>query len=181
MTWLENVTQKAKELAGVASQKTSEAVEISKLKVQASQINSMMRSTYERIGTLIYDQEKTGVDNYDIVIVCISEIDAQLSKLSDINARIAAIKSGSVCPSCGAPNPSGSAYCAVCGGSMGRRGENGSDFASPMASFTTEDDDEDYTEEIDPAEVGITVPGLVVESFPDELADFAAGQEEGEL
>jgi hypothetical protein len=191
MTWLDTMTTKAKQLAGIASKKTGEAVEISKLKVQASQINSMMRSTYERIGTLIYDQEKTGVDNYDIVMVCISEIDAQLSKLSDINARIAAIKSGSVCPSCGAPNPSGSAYCAVCGGSMDRRGATGSDyFASPMGSFTAEEPEDieaptqeltDQTAELDPAEMGITVTGLVVESFPEETADLAAGLEDGEL
>ena len=163
MTWFDTAAAKAKELAGIASKKTSEAVEISKLKMQASQVNSMIHSTYERIGTLVYDQEKTGVDNYDIIAVCISEVDSLLVDLNEINDKITYIKNGQVCPNCGAPNPSGAGYCASCGGSMSRKstGGSGSQFASPMPSFTAEKPEE---KPVDPAQLPEEVPAGTVSS-----------------
>ena len=69
---------KTKQIMSLASRKTGTAVEISKLKLQTVQINSMIQSTYERIGTLVHEQDKTGTDNYDLVAVCIKEIDSLL-------------------------------------------------------------------------------------------------------
>lgn len=118
MAIFDDIMDKARQMADFAGKKTSEAVGISKLKLQAVQINSTMQSTYERIGELIYEQEKTGTDNYDLVAVCISEIDSLLVELNEINDRIADLKNAVRCPACGAANPENALYCAKCGGRL---------------------------------------------------------------
>ena len=109
---------KTKQIMSLASRKTGTAVEISKLKLQTVQINSMIQSTYERIGTLVYEQEKTGTDNYDLVAVCIKEIDSLLVQLNEVNDRINGLKNGFECPVCKTPNPADMVYCKNCGANL---------------------------------------------------------------
>jgi ribosomal protein L40E len=115
MAAFENTFYRIRQFASTASKKTGAAVELSRLKLQAMQVNSMIQSTYERIGTLIYEQEKTQTDNSDLTAVCIREIDALLTELSELNDRIADLKKGVRCPSCSTPNPFDSTYCRSCG------------------------------------------------------------------
>ncbi|MFV0498198.1 MAG: hypothetical protein ACK5L0_08570 [Candidatus Fimivivens sp.] len=101
--------------ASVASKKTGSAVELSKLKLQIMQLRSQMQSTYERIGILTYEQQKTGTDNYDLVSVCIKEIDSLLVSINEINAKIASIRDGVKCPNCETANLIDVTYCKGCG------------------------------------------------------------------
>lgn len=106
---------KARSLASIAGKKTSNAVEISKLNLRAVQVNTMIQSTYERIGSLYYTQSKTESDNTSLMSICVAEIDSLLAELSEINAKIASLKTGVVCKKCGEVNPIESMYCAKCG------------------------------------------------------------------
>lgn len=124
MSIFENAVTKAKQLAGVASRKTGNAVELSRLKLQAVQISSMMQSTYERIGTLIYEQEKTGTDNQEIVAVCIREVDGLLTSLGDVNEKIARYKNGVLCTRCRTTNLAGAVYCQNCGANLAKQSES---------------------------------------------------------
>ena len=119
-----NFLNKTKQLVSLAGKKTGTAVEISKLKLQTVQVNSMIQSTYERIGTLIYEQEKTGTDNYDLVAVCIKEIDALLVQLNEVNDRINGLKNGFECPVCKTINPPDMVYCQKCGANLQKQREN---------------------------------------------------------
>lgn len=112
---LDTFVSKAKSLASIASKKTSNAVEISKLNLRAVQVNTMIQSTYERIGSLYYTQSKTESDNSSLMSICVAEIDSLLAELSEINAKIASLKTGVVCKKCGEVNPIESMYCAKCG------------------------------------------------------------------
>lgn len=112
---LDTFVSKAKSLASIASKKTSNAVEISKLNLRAVQVNTMIQSTYERIGSLYYTQSKTQSDNSSLMSICVAEIDSLLAELSEINSRIASLKTGVVCKKCGEVNPIESMYCAKCG------------------------------------------------------------------
>ena len=51
-------------------------------------------------GTLTYEQQKTGTDNYDLIVICIQEVDELLVEINEINARISEIKDGVVCARC---------------------------------------------------------------------------------
>lgn len=118
MSKLDELLFGAKQVASIATRKTGEAVEISKLKMQASQVNTMMQSTYERMGSLLYEQEKTGTDNSDLIAVCIKEQDGLLAELNEINTKISDIKKGVTCQRCSALNPYESTYCSNCGANL---------------------------------------------------------------
>ena len=118
MSKLDELLFGAKQVASIATRKTGEAVEVSKLKMQASQVNAMMQSTYERIGNLVYEQEKTGTDNSDLIAVCIKEQDGLIVELNEINTKISDIKRGVTCHRCSAVNPYESTYCSKCGANL---------------------------------------------------------------
>ncbi|MEG1848947.1 MAG: hypothetical protein RRY21_04730 [Oscillospiraceae bacterium] len=121
MSTFDNAMSKIRQVASIAGKKTGTAVEISKLRLQVVQVNSMIQSTYERIGTLIYEQEKTGTDNYDLVAVCIKEIDALLTQLNEINNKVAELKNGMKCASCGTVNGADMMYCKKCGANLSKK------------------------------------------------------------
>ena len=109
---------RAKEVANAAGKKTGSAVELSKLKLQIMQLRSQIQSTYERIGILVYEQEKTGTDNGELIEVCIKEIDGLLTRVNDANANVSLIKDGVKCQACGTANVLGDRYCKKCGSSI---------------------------------------------------------------
>ena len=111
MSRFDDLLPKAKTVANAAGKKTGELVEVSKLKLEAVQINSDIQKAYERLGSVVYEQEKTGADNNDLIALCVSEIDGLLVELSDLNAKINEAKNTVKCMSCGAENPEGSLYC----------------------------------------------------------------------
>lgn len=121
MSAFSSVMNRVKEVASVATKKTGTAVELSKLKLQILQIRSQIQSTYERIGILTYDQEKTGTDNYELVSICIKEIDSLLVEINEINASIAVIKEGIKCPNCSTSNPPDTIYCKSCGVNLNKK------------------------------------------------------------
>lgn len=118
-----SVMNMVRDAASIATKKTGTAVELSKLKLQMMQLRSQMQSTYERIGILTYEQQKTGTDNYELVSVCIKEIDSLLVRINEINATIATIKDGVKCPNCNTANPVDITYCKSCGVNLSRSRE----------------------------------------------------------
>lgn len=90
----------AKQVISTAGRKTGTAMELSKMKLQVMQLRSQVQSTYERIGTLTYEQQKVGTDNYDLIVVCIQEVDELLTEINEINAKISEMKDGVVCSRC---------------------------------------------------------------------------------
>jgi len=118
MSAINNIFHKAKEVANAAGKKTGSAVELSKLKLQIMQLRSQIQSTYERIGILVYEQEKTGSDNGEGILTCIKEIDQLLAGINDINESIALLKDGVKCPACGTGNSVDQRYCKKCGVSI---------------------------------------------------------------
>lgn len=123
MSAFSNVMNMVQNAASIATKKTGTAVELSKLKLQVMQLRSQVQSTYERIGILTYEQQKTGTDNYELVSVCIKEIDSLLVHINEINANIATIRDGVKCPNCDATNPSDTTYCKSCGVNLAKNRE----------------------------------------------------------
>jgi len=113
-----NIIIKAKSAVNAAGKKTGTAVELSKLKLQIVQLRSQIQSTYERIGILVYEQQKTGTDNGELIEVCIKEIDGLLTRINDANAAAALLKDGVKCPVCGVSNDVSERYCKKCGTSL---------------------------------------------------------------
>lgn len=109
---------KAKNLVDLAGRKTSEAVEIAKLKMNRMQVNSEIQKTYEKLGAFVYKFRKSGEENGELIDICVGEIDELLGKLNDIADKINEIKAAVRCPECGAVNDDEALYCAKCGARM---------------------------------------------------------------
>lgn len=118
-----SVMNMVRDAASIATKKTGTAVELSKLKLQMMQLRSQMQSTYERVGILTYEQQKTGTDNYELISVCIKEIDSLLVQINELNAAIATIKDGVKCPNCNTANPIDTPYCKNCGVNLSKNRE----------------------------------------------------------
>ena len=115
MKLLDQAMNSAKQVISTAGRKTGTAMELSKMKLQVMQLRSQVQSTYERIGTLTYEQQKVGTDNYDLIVVCIQEVDELLTEINEINAKISEMKDGVDCSRCRTVNSAGTVYCKSCG------------------------------------------------------------------
>lgn len=114
----DNLLGKAKNVAGAATKMTGEVVELSKVKMQAFKINTNIQKTYEKLGSVVYDSMKFGVDSKELIDSCVAEIDALLIELDQVNTAADGNSSkGSAirCLSCGCENAAGSFFCARCG------------------------------------------------------------------
>lgn len=115
MNLLDQAMNGARQALSTAGRKTGAAMELSKMKLQVMQLRSQVQSTYERIGTLTYEQHKNGSDNYELIIVCIQEVDELLVEINEINAKISEMKDGVPCSRCHTMNFAGTHYCKSCG------------------------------------------------------------------
>ncbi len=120
MSDFNSVFSKVKHIVNAAGRGTSVAVEISKLNLKIMQVNTMLQSTYERIGTLYYEQERKGVNNSDKLTLCALEVDDMLLELADLGEKIAVLKRGVICPKCRTVNPTHSGYCSRCGANIAK-------------------------------------------------------------
>lgn len=115
MGLFDDIMDKAKGVANVASKKTKEVVGYSKLKIQAMQITSDVDDLYEKLGRLTYEEKKANVNNSELIASCISDIDNLLLDLAIVNQKITENKATGECPNCNAHNADGAAFCQNCG------------------------------------------------------------------
>ena len=120
----DNLLLKAKDLAGVAGNKAQEVAELTKLKLQATQMRNEIDSNYMKLGEIVYELEKNGTQNEELVNMCVAEIEAKLQELEEVNQKINEMKKVVKCPECGAESPAGSLYCSRCGASLAEKPED---------------------------------------------------------
>ena len=68
---------KAKDLAGVAGSKAQEVAEQAKLRMQITQMKSQIDANYLKLGEIIYELNKSGTQNEELVGMCVAEIETQ--------------------------------------------------------------------------------------------------------
>lgn len=111
----DNIIETAKDVYGVASKKTGELVEISKIKLECVKINGEIKKLYERLGNTVYSMMKANYENQSLVDSLVEEITENLNKLAELNTKLSDIKNINICPACNAKNPEDNYYCAKCG------------------------------------------------------------------
>lgn len=118
MSKLDELILKAKDLAGVAGSKTQEVVELTKLHLQVTQLKSDIDANYQKLGEIIFELNKAGTQNDELIHMCVSEIQSQLDELAALSHKIDEMKNVVKCPQCMAANPVGALYCSRCGFSL---------------------------------------------------------------
>ena len=111
MATFDEVISKAKTVAKTAGKKTSELIEITRLRLDIAEQEREMASIFEGLGRLIYDSKKTGEDPSSLVDECVASIDECQAKINELKRQIDEYRYTLRCKECGAPNPDDAAYC----------------------------------------------------------------------
>lgn len=111
----DNVYASVKTYADVAGKKVNKVIDVSKLRLTISQINSEISKRYGELGEYVYDSKKSGDLSEEEIALKIAEIDDLYAQISTIAKQIAEIENKAVCPECGRQIPIDSAFCSFCG------------------------------------------------------------------
>lgn len=118
MSKLDELILKAKDLAGVAGSKTQEVMELTKLHLQVTQLKSDIDANFQKLGEIVFELNKAGEQNEELVRMCVSEIESQQNELEQLTLQLNEAKNVVKCPQCMAANPKGALFCARCGASL---------------------------------------------------------------
>lgn len=127
MSVFDEVFYKAKDMAKMAGDKTSEVFETSKVKFRIMQINSDIRNIHEQIGSSVYTMVKTNYKNDQLVYSLVEKIDNLLEEQKSLENKLAQIKNMIVCVSCEERNRANSIYCSKCGYKLKTENSSSSD------------------------------------------------------
>lgn len=118
MGFLEDVISTGKNVVSTAGKMTDEAVKLSKLKIKESQINSDIRSKYEKLGEMIYQMKKSGEQDNAAFDEAVSAIDDCYTQLDEIEKQVDELKNQVTCPQCGIKTKDENAFCPKCGAKL---------------------------------------------------------------
>lgn len=105
----------AKNAAGVASKKTNEVVESSRVRYQMKQVEWEIEKAYAKLGAIVYESKKSA-DNFEEVIgLAISEIDDLKERYNDYSDKLRMYKNVVRCPGCAHENEVTDSFCSRCG------------------------------------------------------------------
>ncbi len=90
--FLDNLKENAKTVAEIACRKTGKAVNYSKLKFNAADINRKISNSYEEIGKALYISKKQGIDKNNEISEHIAAIDNLNIQLESLNCEIEQLK-----------------------------------------------------------------------------------------
>lgn len=120
---------KVQDFVKSATDKTSEVIEVSKLKNAIAEEKRAINEQYVKLGAMLYEKYKAGEslspEEVNICVVVdkhnnrIAEKEAELKKIADANAEKKAAKAQSTadveCPECHSKNTAGTKFCSNCG------------------------------------------------------------------
>ena len=111
----EEILNKAKRGAEVVGQKTGDFIETTKLKMAVSDIDKEIAATFEGLGRLVYDAQKSDEDVSEMIEDCIQSIDELNEAAEAIREQIYSYKNMHRCVGCGAVIEKDAAFCSKCG------------------------------------------------------------------
>ncbi len=123
----EDVVVNAKSAVTTVSKKAGKLVDISKLRLNATELNNEISKRYEALGRVVYDAAKEAQDVSGLIEECVISIDALYLRLDEVNDKISTLQSKVVCPNCGFSNEESSLFCSQCGAALPDLSEDESD------------------------------------------------------
>lgn len=105
----------AGKIAKIAIDKTTNAVDITKLTLAKNESDGKINKLYAKIGEMIYEQYSAGTEFDGELSEILVEIDKFKAESEELKEQIASLKSVSACPNCGQQNEKSSGYCSKCG------------------------------------------------------------------
>lgn len=115
---LEDVVSKAKTAADYATKKTGEIVEVTKLKISASEVEGKIKSELLELGKKVYYAAREQTDCTEYVATKVEAIDKLNAELEELHNTVADLRSEKRCPECKAINSQEAIYCQKCGAKL---------------------------------------------------------------
>ena len=111
----EDVVLNAKTAVTAVGKKAGEMVDISKLRLSATEINREISNQFEEIGRMVYEAKKEETDNQEAVAAKMAAIDELYEQLDAVNDKLDELKKTVKCDKCGTRSGKGTVYCPKCG------------------------------------------------------------------
>ena len=124
MAALDDVMQKAKEVAGAVGRAAGELVDDSRAKLQEMKLSSELKDAYERLGSVTYDGIKSGEPNQALADLVVGEIDSIRQSIEELKAsRTVPAAEERYCSQCGTVSGKDAVYCTRCGAPLSMAAE----------------------------------------------------------
>lgn len=111
----EDAVIKAKGAADFAGKKTSEFVELSKLRISMAETEKKIDSEYLELGKMVYKAAKEHTDCTEYVQEKATAIDLLFSKCEELEDKINSLRKVKKCPECSFENLADAVFCMKCG------------------------------------------------------------------
>ncbi len=114
MAFFNNFVEKAKSAGKKVGDKTTQTVEVGKLKYKKGDLDNKIKAKYYEIGKSVFEKYKEGtVIDSDIADAC-GEIIKYEAEIADLEKEINKAKGGKTCPSCKKFVDAQFAFCPYC-------------------------------------------------------------------
>ena len=115
MATIDEVLGKAKDVADAARKKASEIVRKTQIRMEINSLEKEIAATFEGIGRLVYDADKSGEDIAELKEDLYKTIEALRKKIDALRDELCEYNGAIRCKACGAINANDSVFCSKCG------------------------------------------------------------------
>lgn len=115
MDFLNDTFDKAKDLFFVAKQKTEDAVNVGKQKIDIATYENKLTKLYAALGKNTFDILKDKQDLSPQILDIIAQIKANKETLSKLKEELDRMQQKRICPACKSPVAEDAAFCGQCG------------------------------------------------------------------
>ena len=114
----DDVVVNAKSAAQTVGKMAGQFVDMSKLRINMSELNGEITKRYQELGRFIYEAKKAGSADEAELADQIAGIDDLYAQLSAVSAEYASMQNKVTCPACGKKMPTDSLFCSHCGAKL---------------------------------------------------------------
>lgn len=118
MSFFDKFGKKVEEATQVATKKSSEFVEVTKLNASIKSEEQNIEKLYREIGKRVYDDFCTDSDIYGEFSEICDEVKDSHSKIAQFQSRVRELRNIRLCSNCNAEVTSSSAFCDQCGAKL---------------------------------------------------------------
>lgn len=118
MGLFENVVQTARTAAKTVGKKAEEVIDLSKRKLNVSELEDKLEEAFGELGEIYYKVLKGETVQDGETEDIVNKIEDLKQQLEDAREELAKLSQKSVCPACGAECETSSVFCSKCGAKM---------------------------------------------------------------